>query len=612
MIQKLNIKFLIVSILFSLFCLYNPFYTFASDEIFDTWVNETDLPFNVASHQSLFIEGQIYVLGGAGKSGGVDIGYNKILNSDTYFSPLAWNEALQSLPEKLLWHNITMKENSIYVLGGAVFNPSVTNSTNKVFLANFNPVNKDFEWSLLSPLPENLSSGGAVIFKNYIYYIGGFTKNSSTFTFKKNIFRAQILEDNTLSSWTKISELPTQLSEFALFLNGNKLIVLGGASDSTFTPKSTAIYTTINDDGTLSTWNNLLDLPVPIRRPGFTKIGNYMILAGGVSTTPTFLDSVYYSQMDSEGLPTSWIKSVFNLPTAGCCSNLTGDEKALYYIAGLNGSGYSSSVYKTTLLIRKDGPFELPFDYQGRGTDDEDGFKNAFWSRRTALFDHEVEKSQFTNFLGNSYILEDCYTNTDACYDSHNGIDFDDTPTNIALPVASGQVVFRSENKNGQGNEKCMPEKSGYGCVVIIRHDTENNGEVFGLYAHLQEIYVDENEYLDNNQPIGLMGATGAVTGTHLHFGAMYQLPQTGIASFSKMKKSDWKALIDNIADNSAKSSKLLSAKKSYCTYTAPNGSTFAFFDPSGWSGESTDPFSLSKEDGGCGIESTLLWKYSL
>ncbi len=53
------------------------------------------------------------------------------------------------------------------------------------------------------------------------------------------------------------------------------------------------------------------------------------------------------------------------------------------------------------------------------------------------------------------------------------------------------------------------------GNQVIINH---NNG-YYTLYAHLSEVYVKRGQAVNTGDVIGLMGATGNVTGVHLHFG---------------------------------------------------------------------------------------------
>jgi murein DD-endopeptidase MepM/ murein hydrolase activator NlpD len=57
-------------------------------------------------------------------------------------------------------------------------------------------------------------------------------------------------------------------------------------------------------------------------------------------------------------------------------------------------------------------------------------------------------------------------------------------------------------------------ERRGYGYYLVIRH---LNG-LETVYGHLSKFLVNENDFVQSGQPIGLAGNTGRSFGSHLHF----------------------------------------------------------------------------------------------
>lgn len=84
---------------------------------------------------------------------------------------------------------------------------------------------------------------------------------------------------------------------------------------------------------------------------------------------------------------------------------------------------------------------------------------------------------------------------------AHGGLD---------LRAKTGTQVMSSKG----GVVTYAGEARGYGKVIIIKH---NNGYET-RYAHLSRIQVKTGQKVNQNQVIGLSGATGRVTGPHLHF----------------------------------------------------------------------------------------------
>src|SRR5690625_2428424 len=92
----------------------------------------------------------------------------------------------------------------------------------------------------------------------------------------------------------------------------------------------------------------------------------------------------------------------------------------------------------------------------------------------------------------------------------HAGIDLVKLKGGVNAPIeafTAGTVVYADLGKSGTG-------LGGYGNVVLIR-DRNNYGQ---LYAHLHSVSVRKGQSVSKGQVIGRQGATGNVTGAHLHY----------------------------------------------------------------------------------------------
>jgi hypothetical protein len=84
----------------------------------------------------------------------------------------------------------------------------------------------------------------------------------------------------------------------------------------------------------------------------------------------------------------------------------------------------------------------------------------------------------------------------------------------IDLPASTGTPVLA-----GQGGYVIFSGVYGdYGQAVVINHGQS----LFTLYGHNSERLVNPGQYVQVGQPIARVGATGRVTGPHLHFEVHY------------------------------------------------------------------------------------------
>lgn len=94
--------------------------------------------------------------------------------------------------------------------------------------------------------------------------------------------------------------------------------------------------------------------------------------------------------------------------------------------------------------------------------------------------------------------------------DPHHGVEFQNAFGTSIHSAGDGVVVFADADKT----IKFSPWTNFYGDVVIIRHA----GEMYTLYAHLSEIFVQAGMEVKAGDEIGKVGQTGGATGSHLHF----------------------------------------------------------------------------------------------
>jgi murein DD-endopeptidase MepM/ murein hydrolase activator NlpD len=108
---------------------------------------------------------------------------------------------------------------------------------------------------------------------------------------------------------------------------------------------------------------------------------------------------------------------------------------------------------------------------------------------------------------GNDVLIADL-----APYKIHHGLDFPNPQGTPVLAASSGTVVHAGVKRSR------IDGVSYYGNTVIIKHDWQWQGkDVYTLYAHTLELFVEVGDYVEQGQLIAGVGDTGIVSGPHLH-----------------------------------------------------------------------------------------------
>ena len=203
--------------------------------------------------------GHVYVLGGLDSQGtATTTVYHAAVNDDGGLG--AWAETT-ALPQALFAHGAVVVRGRIYVAGG---NDTAGNPIKTVYTA---PVKSDGSlgaWTQLADLPEARAYHQFVTVAGYLYVIGGDNTavsplDNNQSTSQGNIYYAQIsLKDGTLvnNAWTtNVASMGKNREKFTATVAGSYILVSGGLYNGAANGASEQSYTTINSDGSLSSFN---------------------------------------------------------------------------------------------------------------------------------------------------------------------------------------------------------------------------------------------------------------------------------------------------------------------------------------------------------------------
>jgi murein DD-endopeptidase MepM/ murein hydrolase activator NlpD len=106
----------------------------------------------------------------------------------------------------------------------------------------------------------------------------------------------------------------------------------------------------------------------------------------------------------------------------------------------------------------------------------------------------------------------------------HSGVDFPALTGTLVHAAQSGRVVLAQELFFA-------------GNTVVIDHGLG----IYTFYAHLSEIDVKVGDDLESGQVLGKVGATGRVTGPHLHWGLTVERARVNPLQLVKLLKSEYR-----------------------------------------------------------------------
>lgn len=243
--------------------------------------------------------------------------------------------ASSTITKRADW-GVTSYNGVVYALGGGE-----TRTLSYTRLQNGGS-GKAIQWKATTSLPSARGGVGVVAYNGYLYCMGGTTSGLSSPT---NLTEyATINQDGTLGSWqTGNSTNLTARYAFSTALVGNKLYTIGGKLDQA-TTVNTIEFATINSDGTLTNWQSTTGFN-GIRANAITgSWNNYIYMAVGDGTG----QNVQYAYIESDGTINAWTVAATPPDYAGAPGGGIYNGY-IYVVAGNNSGGNSADVYAAPL-----------------------------------------------------------------------------------------------------------------------------------------------------------------------------------------------------------------------------------------------------------------------
>ena len=294
------------------------------------WTTETSLPVGVTYSQSIVTKNRVYILGGGNDSSQTANVYTAAINTDGTLA--AW-VAGTSLPLGLNNAQAIIVRNRVYIIGGY----SGTSSVANIYYAPINADGTLGAWVAGTSLPGPLSHSQAIITKNRIYLLGG--KINIT-TSVSTVYTAPINSDGTLGAWSTGTALPVTMSVAQAAVTKNRVYLIGNG---------TSVYTApINIDGTLGDWGTSTSLPSTISATQALVTKNRIYLLGSTNGT-TSLSAVCSAPINIDGTLGSW---GFGTPLPGGINStqVIVTKNRVYLLGGyIMGVGVVATIYSAPI-----------------------------------------------------------------------------------------------------------------------------------------------------------------------------------------------------------------------------------------------------------------------
>ncbi len=203
------------------------------------------------------------------------------------------------------------------------------------------------DWSATTNLPQSLESHQVVLWRNYVYCVGGYNGSNTV----NSVYRAT-QQDNGISGWSGLNGLPVDLRDMGVAATQTQLVVIGGRNNDTVSDK---IYSApFNDDGSIGAWQELsVSLPQPCWGLRAVEVMGSIYIIGGANTDSDndATDKVYRLKVNAIG-EISDIVEVNSLPEPRNGHSVTVYDSKIIVTGGHDASAaVQNTVYSAAINL---------------------------------------------------------------------------------------------------------------------------------------------------------------------------------------------------------------------------------------------------------------------
>ena len=293
------------------------------------------LPVPTQMHGSVVVGDRFYIFGGDSTGGWTDAVYSARITPQAQLAD--WRSEA-NLPDRraYLENSVEAINDRIYIIGGSVAETSQTDEgkttrAQDVLWTQVDREGKIAQWKRSEKFPgEPLSLLGACSDDKHLYVTGGSSGN----VLSNAIHVCDLQPDGSPTNWRSAGKLPKILRFHGAAILNNRMYVWGGQHSRNQSDATQEVYSAPIQDAAIGEWRTESDMPAAVYSSTSCGFNDYVIAVGGryVNAYPT--NSLWFSQLNKEGVVLPWRTLKTNLDTRVYHSLGLDKTRGLVFISG--------------------------------------------------------------------------------------------------------------------------------------------------------------------------------------------------------------------------------------------------------------------------------------